>query len=201
MMTGSPALDVVIVGGGPAGLSAALVLARCRRRGVLIDAGPPRNYASRGIHNLLTRDGIDPMELLRLGRAEVTALGVEFRQGLVKKAFREEAGFCVELASGERLCSRALLLATGVLDELPSVKNLESFYGLGVHHCPYCDAYEYADQSIAAYGHGRPALGLAQNLLTWSPAVTALTDGHALSSEERELAAAPGVAVRGEPPG
>lgn len=190
--------DVLIVGGGPAGLSAALVLGRCRRSVLVIDAGHPRNYASRSAHNYLTRDGIPPLELLRLGREEVAAYGVQFKQGVVAAAHCLNPGYRVELLSGETFTGRKLLLATGVTDILPDIPNLEAFYGLGVHHCPYCDGYEYADQPIAAIGEPKKALGLAMNLRTWSPNITACSNGGRFNSLQRRRAAEMGIALRPE---
>src|SRR2546423_1074690 len=192
-----PEFDVIIVGGGPAGLSAALVLGRCLRSVLVIDAGHPRNYASRAAHNFLTRDGIEPLELLRLGRAEIESYGVRFEQGVVKSARCAGPGFELWLADGARHASRKLLIATGVCDELPKIPNLEPLYGLGVHHCPYCDAHQYRGQSMGAFGRGRRALGLAENLRTWSDRVTALTDGP-LRRADRKEAARLGIAVREE---
>jgi len=192
-----PDYDVIIVGGGPAGLSAALVLGRCLRSVLVIDAGHPRNYASRAAHNFLTRDGIEPIKLLRLGREEIERYGVRFEQRVVKNAACVRAGFEVELADGSRRGCRKLLIATGVCDVLPEIQNLEAFYGLGVHHCPYCDAYEYRGQALAAYGQGSKAVGLAENLRTWSDRVTAITNG-AIGRGDRRLAQRLGIAVREE---
>jgi thioredoxin reductase len=190
--------DIIIAGGGPAGLSAALVLARCLRTVLVIDAGHPRNYASRGVHNFLTRDGIEPIALLRLGRAEVQACGGHVRQGVVESATCAEGGFDVRLKSGERLQCRKLLLATGVQDVLPQIPNLEAMYGLGVHHCPYCDGYEYRGQPIIAYGEGGAAVGLAENLRTWSENVAAVTAGRRLNAHESARAESLGIHVRQE---
>jgi thioredoxin reductase len=190
--------DVVVVGGGPAGLSAALVLARCLRTVLVVDAGHPRNYASRAMHNYLTRDGIEPVQLLRMGREEIASLGAEFRQGVVKEVSKLSPGFEVRLASGAGFRCRKLLFATGVCDVLPQIQNLEALYGLGVHHCPYCDAYEYRGQPMAAYGRGHHAVGMAENLLTWSDRVTALTDGEPLSKEDLVAASNLGIKVRTE---
>ena len=190
--------DVIIVGGGPAGLSAALVLGRCRRSVLVIDAGHPRNYASRAAHNYLTRDGILPRELLRLAREEVATYGVEFRQGVVAHATCLKPGYRVQLLSGVEATCRRILLATGVTDVLPDIPNLEAMYGLGVHHCPYCDAYEYADQPLAALGEPKKALGLAANLLTWSPHVTACSNGKPFNTIQKRRARQLGIALRDE---
>lgn len=172
--------DAIIVGGGPAGLSAALVLGRCRRRVLVCDAGRPRNAASREMHGYLTRDGIRPDELLRLGREELEGYGVEFRKvEVVEAACLGKDGFRVVLHDGTRLDARKLLLATGVRDILPAIEGIEEFYGLGVHHCPYCDGWEHRDTVLVAYGRGRAGLGLAMSLRTWSERVVVCTDGRA----------------------
>jgi thioredoxin reductase len=191
--------DVLIVGGGPAGLSAALVLGRCRRSVIVIDAGHPRNYASRSAHNYLTRDGIPPLELLRLGREEVASYGVQLRQGVVAVATCLNPGYRIELINGESFTGRKLLLATGVTDILPAIENVEAFYGLGVHHCPYCDGYEYADQPLATVGEPKKALGTAMSLRTWSPRVTACSNGKPFNPLQQQRARGLGIALRDEP--
>jgi thioredoxin reductase len=190
--------DVLIIGGGPAGLSAALVLGRCRRSVLVIDAGHPRNYASRAAHNYLTRDGIPPMELIRMAREEVASYGVQLCQGVATSATCLDPGYRIELRSGESFTGRKLLLATGVTDMLPEIPNLEAFYGLGVHHCPYCDGYEYADQPLATVGAPKKALGTAMNLKTWSPKVTACSNGQAFNQRQRDRARELGITLRPE---
>jgi thioredoxin reductase len=176
-MSAASAYDVVIAGGGPAGLSAALVLGRCRRRVLVCDAGQPRNAASSGLHGYLTRDGILPGDLLRIGREEAARYGVEFRRAVVAEARAEEGGFVITLEGGEIIHSRKLLLATGVRDNPPEVEGIERFYGRSVFHCPYCDGWEMRDQPLAAYGRGAPGAGLSISLLTWTSDVALCTDG------------------------
>ena len=136
-------LDVVIVGAGPAGLSAALILGRCRRHVLICDTGRYRNAASHALHGFLTRDGTDPGEFLQLGREQLRPYDtVELRHVEVTDVAHEDNHFTVTLADGVRVTSRKLLLCTGVVDSLPQIEGIETYYGRGVHHCPYCDGWE-----------------------------------------------------------
>lgn len=151
------------------------------------------------MHNYLTRDGIPPARFLELARADLGPYDVEFMHGLVTECDCEPGGFAVRVRGvRRRFTSRVLLLATGVVDELPAVGNVREFYGLGVHHCPYCDGWEYRDRPLAAYGLGRPGLGLAMNLLTWSRDVTVVTNGAGLEAVDARRAAKLGIKVRRE---
>lgn len=170
--------DVVIVGGGPAGLSAALILGRCRRRVLVCDGGKPRNAASHGLHGYLTRDGIEPADFLTIARDQLAQYdGVQLRSIEVVDAQRAEQGFVCTLADQTKIASRKLLLATGVVDELPELKDLQSFYGRSVFHCPYCDGWEMRDRALAVYGRGENGLGLALELTLWSKDIVLCTDG------------------------
>jgi len=191
--------DTIIVGGGPAGLSAAIVLGRCGRRVLLVDAGKPRNYASQGVHNFLTRDGVTPGELKRLGLRELEKYGVAYQDGRVAAAECCEGGFRVRVAGERRIhrC-RTLLLATGVVDQLPEIEGLDAMYGRGVHHCPYCDAWEYRGKRLAAYGRGRKGIGLGMSLLTWSSDVVVLLNGSRVTKIERARAEGLGLRLRME---
>ncbi|HYN27965.1 MAG TPA: NAD(P)/FAD-dependent oxidoreductase [Burkholderiales bacterium] len=180
-------LDVLIVGAGPAGLSAGLVLGRCCRRVVMVDSNRPRQYAARRLHNFLGHAGVHPMSLRAVGRREVESNGVVVFDGEVQRAWCEPDGhFGVSLADGRSLASRKLLLATGVQDVLPDLPGIREFYGRGVYHCPYCDAFEHRDQSLVAFGHGEAAVGLALSLRTWSPQVTTCTHGQSVSAKDRQ---------------
>lgn len=176
--------DVIIVGGGPAGLSAATILGRARRRVVVFDDGRYRNEASRGVHGFLTRDGIHPAELRRIAREQLARYDVEYLCTHVTAAHAKEGGFEVVLDDNSRYQSRKLLLATGVTDELPAVAGMKRFYGAGVFHCPYCDGWELRDEPLAAYG--KSACGLAVALKAWSADVVLCTDGAAALKADDE---------------
>jgi len=189
--------DVIIVGGGPAGLSAATILGRCRRRVLLCDDGRYRNDASRALHGYLTRDGVHPAELRRIGREQLARYDIEIRNIRVTHAEIQEGRFELTLEDDSRLLCRRLLLATGVVDKIPEVEGMERFFGNGVYHCPYCDGWEVRDRAIAAFGKGKSGAGLALSLRTWSADVTLLTDGPGrLAPEEAERLARHGISVR-----
>jgi thioredoxin reductase len=192
--------DVIVVGGGPARLSAALILGRCRRRVLVCDAGRPRNAASHGLHGFLTRDGIEPAELLRIGREQLRRYdSVELREVEVADAKCLDNCFEVTLSDGARLRSRKLLLTTGVVDHLPEVAGIEDFYGRSVFHCPYCDGWEMRDEPLAIYGRGEHGRGLALELTAWSRDLILCTDGSAeLTAEDRRRLAKQSVEVREE---
>ncbi len=171
--------DVVVIGGGPAGLNAALLLGRARRRVVVCDAGTPRNAVSHALHGFLSRDGLPPAELLRLGRDEICRYGVEWRAARVTDVLREPEGFDVQMEGGERLHGRKLLIATGVTDHLPDIAGFAACYGQSVHHCPYCDGWEWRDTPLAVFGNGKAGAALSLALLTWSPDVHLFTSGPA----------------------
>ncbi len=193
--------DCIVVGAGPAGLSAALMLGRCRRAVLVCDVGDPRNARSAGLHSYLTRDGILPRDFLLIARQEVQRYpSVEFRETEVLDATRSPDGFRVVCADGSQLSARKLLLATGVVDELPQLEGLAPFYGISVHHCPYCDAWEWRDQPIGIYGRGEEGSALALGLTVWTDDVVLFTDGPSgLSDHELEQLGSMGVEIREDP--
>jgi thioredoxin reductase len=191
--------DVIIVGAGPAGLSAALLLGRCCRRVLLCDSGTPRNARSHAMHGFLSRDGISPMELRRIGREQLQCYDVEFREAVVANAWPTSEGFRVEFVGGGHESCRKLLLATGVRDEVPSVEGFDDCYGRSVFHCPYCDGWEVRGRRLGLYAPGRSGAGMALALRDWTPHVVLLTDGPArLPAADAARLREHGVRVRSE---
>ncbi|MFG2052963.1 NAD(P)/FAD-dependent oxidoreductase [Micromonospora sp. NPDC048930] len=146
--------DVVVVGGGAAGLSGALTLARSRRSVVVLDGGAPRNAPAAGVHALLARDGMPPAELLARGRAEVRGYGGQVLPGEVAGVTRDGDGFAVTLADGRVTRARRLLVASGLVDELPDVPGLRERWGRDVLHCPYCHGWEVRDRAVGVLAGG-----------------------------------------------
>lgn len=188
--------DVIVIGGGAAGLSAALTLARARRSVLVLDAGRPRNAPAAGVHGFLTRDGLPPAELVGLGAAEVARYGGEVRRVGATAARRDGTGFAVRTDAGDELRARRLLLATGLVDELPDIPGLAQRWGRDVLHCPYCHGWEVRDRAIVVLGTGPFAVHQALLLRQWSDRVTLLRHtAPGFTDEEWEQLAARGVAV------
>lgn len=180
--------DVVVVGAGTAGLSAALVLGRSGRKVLVLDGGEPRNAPSDASHGFFTRDGIHPGELLRIGREQLGAYpGVEYRAGRATDASGADGTFEVALEDGEVVSARKLVLATGVLDELPERPGFRELWGKGVYHCPYCHGWEVRDKPLAVLAHPGAAFERVALIRAWSRDLSLLTDGEGgLSEDDRK---------------
>ncbi|WP_203716997.1 NAD(P)/FAD-dependent oxidoreductase [Asanoa siamensis] len=188
--------DVIVVGGGPAGLAGALTLARARRSVLVVDNGTPRNAAAGHVHNFLTRDGTPPAELLELGRTEVAGYGARFVTGTATAAKPADDGFTVTLDDGREYGARRLLITTGLADHLPDIPGIAGRLGSDVLHCPYCHGWEVSDQAIGiiATTPGITHAGLLWR--QWSADVTIVLNGQpAPSEQEAKLLAARGVTV------
>ncbi|MUN63121.1 methyltransferase domain-containing protein [Kocuria sediminis] len=169
--------DVVVIGGGAAGLSAALLLGRARRRTLVVDAGSPRNRFAGHMHGVLGQEGVPPAELLQRGRAEVSAYGVRITRGTVERVDPSGAGVEVTLHEGEPVQARTVIVATGMTDELPGIPGLAERWGRTVLHCPYCHGWEVADQRLGVLTTSPLGLHQAQLVRQWSDTVTVFTAG------------------------
>ena len=187
--------DVVIAGAGPAGLSAALVLGRARRRVLLCDTGTPRSWASKEMHAYLSRDGLPPQEFLAIARREVRRYpGVRYLPQEVRRARRVGAGFAVRLANGREVRSRRLLIATGVFDHVPRIPGIDGLFGRSVFQCPYCDGWEMRDRRVLAFGRGRRGFEMARAMTAWTRDLVLCTDGAAgYTAADRRLLARNGI--------
>jgi len=189
--------DVIIIGAGAAGCNAAIVLARCRRRVLIIDEGKQRNILSQGMHGYLTRDGILPTDYLALAHKELERYNINLLKGKaveVKKLATH--GFEVlDNAHNKYLCRR-LLLATGVTDNVPDIPGMKELWGCGVYHCPHCDGYEYTEKIIGLYANRYNGYGMALALRELSSDITLFTDGaRYLRSAQRQHLAARGIKI------
>jgi len=189
--------DVVVVGGGAAGLSAAVMLGRSRRSVLVIDAGDPRNAPADHMHGFLGHDGLNPLELLVRGRAEVEHYGGTIRRGEVVGVRGSRDDFTVTTADGEYLHARRVIVTTGLTDELPEVPGLRERWGRDVLHCPYCHGWEVQDEPIAVLGTGPRSVHQAQLFRQLSDDVTLLTNETVdLTEAEQDDLAERGIAVR-----
>ena len=178
--------DVAIIGGGAAGLSAALVLARARRGVLVVDAGAPRNAPAAHMHGYLSRDGLPPAELLASGREEVRRYGAEIIDGSVTELVPNgRTGFWVLLADGRRISTRRVLVTTGLRDELPHVPGLRERWARDVLHCPYCHGHEVRDRRLGVIGGTPGAVRYAQIVRQWTHDLVYFTPPGTLTNAER----------------
>lgn len=170
--------DVIIIGGGPAGLNAAVILGRCQRKVLLFDTAQYRNRWSHGMHNYLTRDHIPPSDFIAICHEEAKKYSVELSQKKIVHARRnEETLFEVRDEEGTQYLSKKLLVATGLQDKVPAIEGFQEMYGHSVHHCPYCDGWEARDRRLGVYARNKDGSELALALKGWSDKVTLYTDG------------------------
>ncbi|HLL67715.1 MAG TPA: NAD(P)/FAD-dependent oxidoreductase [Micromonosporaceae bacterium] len=188
--------DVAVIGGGAAGLTAAVVLGRARRSVTVIDAGSPRNAPAAGVHGFLSRDGIRPAELITAGRREVEHYGGVVLGGEARTAHRVAGGFRVTLDDGTVVTARRLLVTTGLVDELPDVAGVRERWGRDVVHCPYCHGWEVRDQPIGVLGSGPMAVHMTLLFRQWTADLVLFTHtAPPLTDEQAEQLAARGVRV------
>jgi thioredoxin reductase len=170
--------DCILVGGGPAGLNAAIVLGRCRRKVLIFDTEQYRNRYSHGIHNYLTRDDILPHDFLQLCQKELEKYSIQkIRKKVINAKKNDDGIFVVKDENGTVYYSKKLLIATGLIDTLPDIEGFKDFYGKSVFHCPYCDGWEVRDKKIGVYAKNKEGWELALALKGWSDNVTMYTDG------------------------
>src|SRR3982750_3659155 len=192
---GSRTWDCIVVGAGPAGLNAALVLGRARRRVLVLDDGGPRNHATHEMHGVLGHDGLDPADLRARGRAELARYGVEVVSAEVQDAQLLDGVVRLRSARGADV-GRTVLLATGMLDEVPDIPGFAAVWGTSAHTCPYCDGFEHRDQRLAVLAAGDRGEHLAVLLRQWSDDVVLLSNGpHNLAADQLARVQAVGVPV------
>jgi thioredoxin reductase len=189
------ALDVIIVGAGSAGLSAALMLARSRRQILVVDGGDPRNAVAPHMHGVLGREGWSPLELVATGREEVARYGGVVEEALAFAIALKDDQFTLTLDDGQKRRARRVLIASGLRDELPEIPGLLQFWGRGVAHCPYCDGWEWRDRRIAVVSTGPASLHQAQLMRQLSADVTYYVEGTDLPEADLAALVARGITI------
>lgn len=192
--------DVIVIGGGPAGLSAALWLARYRHRVVCFDAQDPRNAEAWAVHGYLGMQDVPPFELRRVGREQAIDAGAEFEAAVVERVEGETDDFRVVLADGRAFRGRRVLFCTGLKDIIPEIPGLMDFYGTSIWHCPDCDGPSVPDLKVGVIGWGHTIAAFCMWMLTWTDRMVVLTHGHPrdFSESEREVLDRHGIRVRTE---
>lgn len=188
--------DVIVIGGGSAGLSAALYLGRSRRRTLVVDAGEPRNRPAHSAHGVFTRDGASPAELLEVARRQVAAYPtVELWRVKAESAVKGPSGFVVRVQDGREVNARRLLFATGIRDELPLIEGLTERWASGVLHCVYCHGYEIADQPVALIAAPDVAVRAAASVYQLTRDLVLCTNGEAMPEEGAEQLVKRGIRI------
>jgi thioredoxin reductase len=187
--------DVVIVGAGPAGLSAALILGRCTRRVLICDDGTPRSWAAHHVHGFLTRDGAGQDDFRAMGRQQLRRYrNVEVRVAQVREILARAERFVIKVAGARAIGTRKVLLATGVFDTMPTIPGIEPYFGKTALPCPYCDGWEMRGKAIAVYGKGSRGFEMARAMTAWSSNLTLCTGGPSrLNTHQRKLLKANGI--------
>lgn len=188
--------DVTIIGGGPTGLSAAMILARARRSVIVIDEGRPRNAPAAAAHGLLGQEGVNPLKLLEKGRKEASSYGAQITQaGVVEASGSADEGFTLRLDGGMTVRAGQLLIATGVRDELPAVSGLAERWGRDVVHCPYCHGWEIRDERIGLLATGLMSAMQALLFHQWSEKMWFLPNGIEFPGDQLEKLRAVGITI------
>lgn len=189
-------LDCAVVGGGPAGLNASLVLGRSRRKTVLFDDNKPRNAVVSESHGLITRDGVDPQEFKRIGHEELAKYpDVEIQKQRVVRVHKEDELFNLEAEDGTLFQAKRIILAIGFKEILPEVKRVEEFYGKSLFSCPFCDGWEMRDKAMAVISDNEAALHMVKVASNWTDDLIFCTNGRQLLSEEKSLLESRGIRV------
>tara|TARA_R110001583_G_scaffold120337_1_gene271610 strand:+ start:2993 stop:3916 length:924 start_codon:yes stop_codon:yes gene_type:complete len=178
--------DVIIIGGSYSGLAAAMALGRALRKVLIIDSGKPCNRQTPYSHNFLTQDGKTPKEIATLAKQQVTMYdSVEFFNSLATKVSKTENGFEVQTSSGDIFKSKKLIFATGIKDEMPSIKGFSECWGISVLHCPYCHGYEVRNETTGIFGNGEYGFEFSKLIFNWTKDLTLFTNGKSILTVEQ----------------
>jgi thioredoxin reductase len=193
-------VDVIVIGGGPAGLAAALCLGRARRSVLVVDSGSPRHAVAEGVHNFLTRDGIPPSALRAVAWEQMRAyVSVSRSEGTVESLEQRDGRWIAAFDDGARWAADAVLLATGVIDQHPELRGYDALWGRSIFHCPYCHGWEVRDQPLAVLGQGPALAQYAPLLRSWSDDVVVCTNGAPVEPGAEQELSAYGLGIRTAP--